>query len=446
MMRTKGSVILAVVFMMLIAFMGLSLLNFSLLHNRIAKARSIHGSRSAALHNLLTVTLHRDTEKISDTEFNGPVIDGAEYFNPVSYPGGRVGSMNLEKSFSFTTREFPVYKIIRSVFRIDVTAENGRQKWRSESIFNIVSGNIPFSFLPVIINPGAMSAETDRFTWPGGKTVNGSIPHHVNNNAEFDIRTYLLQILGISGEELSASGIMDRFGCPVGQGPAGDRICLNTSGDVAGPVFVNGDADKITLSSEGIFQQIEIVQNPDYLRISYSPQQIRIESPGESGILHRKFNEIVIVNGDVLELGSGSSPALTPGSSPEFIILGNINISSSITGKTGPQHSNIHSRITILSAPSPFSGTGSAPALSFSGSGPLIIHGSININGKILVAASEILVRGNIYCRNLSNPENIRVEPFINPEPLANDNFYLRDTAFIRDFRTESIEEVVPDE
>ncbi len=445
-MEKNGSVILAVIFMFLVLFLGLSLLNFTLVHNRVVKARNIHHARSELLHNLLIFHLHKDTEKIRNIKFNSSIDNYKEHFNNMLYPNSMENSVKIKKSFLFNSRDFSLFKLIKVNFGIESISSNGRHKWKSESIFNIISGDLPFSLLPVLINSGGYNIFNEKFIedlLPSTEKHNIFISDH---ESVFDIKSYLAKILGLDRENVNLIALKQLFEQADNESEFRDGIYFPLSAEKAGPVFVQGNTKKILLSIEDEYQIIEIIQNNNYFKIRYSGEQFHYETGGKSGNEHKIFNGKIIVNGNVDVLEAGSDPALAINSHPELIILGNLNICSSITGSITASSCNSKPSITIILAASPFSLKYSIPILRFDSAGPLIIHGSININGSIINDTPEVQISGNLYCRDLKNKGKIKVTPLKNFAPPSIDNFYMKNMTIIRNFRTELIEEIFEDE
>ena len=209
----------------------------------------------------------------------------------------------------------------------------------------------------------------------------------------------------------------------------------------AGPVFVHGEVKSITLSSENNFQIIEIITPDSYFNIHYSTDGYMYQSENMSGYGNISFNQKIIINGNVNILQGAGTHALASDSHPEFIVLGDVNIFSSITGISRNLPGQSASGITIISAPSPFSENNRSPTLTFRSARPVNIDGSININGTIINENSDVTIKGNLYCRELKNSGKIKIDGISSYTPISNCNFFLRNFSFIRDFRTEQIEE-----
>ena len=445
-MKKNGSVILAIIFMFLVLFLGLSLLNFTLVHNRVVKARNIHHARSELLHNLLIFHLHKDTEKITNIKFNSSIDDCKDHFNNMLYPDSKTDSAEIKKSFLFNSRDLLLFKLIKVNFGIESISSNGRHKWKSESIFNIITGDLPFSLLPVLINTGKYNISDEKF-------IKGLLPstekHHVfisDHKSVFDIKSYLAKLFGLDRENVNLIALKQLFEQAANESEFSDGIYFVLSEEKAGPVFVQGNAEKIILSTENEYQIIEIIQSNNYFKIRYSGEQFHYETGGKSENEYKIFNEKIIVNGNVDVLETRNDPALASDSHPELIILGNLNICSSITGSITTAYYNSRPSITILLAASPFSLKYSIPILRFGCAGPLIIHGSININGGIINDSPEVQISGNLYCRDLKNKGKIKVTPVKKLKPPSIDNLYIKNLTIIKDFRTEVIEEIFEDE
>ncbi|MCK4888938.1 MAG: hypothetical protein KAS21_02215 [Candidatus Aminicenantes bacterium] len=445
-MEKNGSVILAVIFMFLVLFLGLSLLNFTLVHNRVVKARNIHHARSEILHNLLIFHLHKDTDKIKNIKFNSSIDDCKDHFNNILYPDSEVNSVKVKKSFSFNTRDFSLFKLIKVNFGIKSISSNERHIWKSESIFNIITGDLPFNLFPVLINSGGYNISNEKFI---KDLLSSTEKHHIfisEHESVFDIKLYLAKLLGLDRENVTLIALKQLFEQTEYESELRDGIYFPCSSEKAGPVFVQGNTEKVMLSIEDECQIIEIVQNNNHFKIKYSKEQFHYETGEKSGNEYKIFNGKIIINGNVNVLEAGSDPALAIDSHPELIILGDLNICSSITGNITTAYYNSRPSITIILAASPFSLRYSIPVLRFDCAGPIIIHGSININGGIINDTPEIQISGNLYCRDLKNKGKIKVTPLKKFKPPSIDNFYIKNLTVIKDFRTELIEEIFEDE
>ncbi|MCK5221390.1 MAG: hypothetical protein KAR14_07415, partial [Candidatus Aminicenantes bacterium] len=282
--------------------------------------------------------------------------------------------MKVKKSFLFNSRDFSLFKLIKVNFRIESISSSGRHKWRSESIFNIISGDIPFNFFPILINSG-------NYDRTYGKFIEEHFPptekHHVftsGHESVFDIKDYLTKLLGLDQEKITLTNLKELLTPEDNGSEFRDGIYLQHSEENSGPVFVQGNSEKITLSVDDEFQIIEIIQSNNYYKIKYSEEQFYYQPGGESRNEYTIFNEKIIVNGNVKVLEAGSDPALATGSHPELIILGDLNICSSITGNNTTASNNSKPSITIILASSPFSQKYSIPLLRFDCEGPLVIH------------------------------------------------------------------------
>ncbi len=435
--REKGSIILSIIFMTLIIFLGLSLLNFTIIHNRIVKARNIHKSRSDSLHNILIDHLHNDLNKIKSTKFASSIDNCKDYFNNNTYPDIIDNSINVKKAFSFTTRNFPMFRIFRGIFEMETIDSAKRHGWKSTSVFNIVSGDIPINIIPVFINPQDHTEVDEEKVCNNLRSIGRDQLLISDQKSVFNICAYIADILKVDQTVMTFDWIMELFGNP----DKCEGIYFVESETGCGPVFAHGEVEKIILSVEKDLQVIEIFSSKSYFRISYSADAYIFQSDNRSGFGYGSFNQKIIINGNVKILRGAETTALSSDSHPEFIVLGDINILSSITGIIGDVPGRPSSGITIISAPSPFSDKSKSPNLTFLSDGPVNIQGSININGIINNKNTNVTIRGNLYCREIKNSGNIQVEDLTSFTPISPHNFYLKDLSFIRDFRTEQIEE-----
>ena len=434
---SKGSIVLSIIFLTLVLFLGLSLLNITIIHNRIVKARNFHRTNSESLHNVLIRHLHIDMNNIKNTHFGSSIENCNSYFNNNTYPEVDEGSIKIKKHFSFYPRDFTMFKIIKGMFEIEALGSSRRHKWKSSSVFNIFSGNIPINFVPIIINPINMSKMEKDLIYNDLYSINRNNIIISDHNPVFDISSYLANILRLEQALLTINSIIELYG----HHEKCKGIYFIESETESGPLFVQGNVESITLSTEDDFQIVEIITAKSRFMIRYTNEGYIYQSDNITQYENRTFNQKIIINGNVKSLQAAGTPALASGSHPEFIVLGNINIFSSITGIDHNIHGIAAPGITIISAPSPFITKSKMPLVIFKPSGPVIIHGSINING-ILINNSDLTIYGNLYCRELKNSGKMKVKNISPLISISPDNFYLSDISFIRDFRIIEIDEL----
>jgi len=438
MKRTGGSIVLTILFMTLVMFLGLSLLNVSILHNRINRARQAHRVRSEFLHNILIRHLHGDTEKIKNTRFDSAIEDIPDCFSHSLYPDICSDSFSLRRSFRFRSRDFGTFRMHHGIFGLDVSDPEKKDTWRSRSAFTLISGDIPFRLIPVIINPPAPTG-SENAKYSG--EIHTEEPYHIvvsDHSAVFNIRQYLADLLNLDPQDLSLPAIRSLYG--TGQREKG--IWLDKDRLDILPVFIQGDADHIRLGVSESNQVVEILAGPDRLTLRYSPVGWEVQSRDNTGSSSGEFLQKIIINGDVHSLESAGFPALADHSRPELIVLGSIVISSSITGVQQNHSGNESPFITIITSPSPFHPGTKNSSLYFSPAGGICVQGVLHINGRVHNKNPGIVLTGSLYCRNLENRGRIEVKktPFV-PESSP-ENFFLTDITIIRDIRSVALEEV----
>jgi len=441
-MNNRGSIILTASFMLLTGFLGFSLLNLTLIHNRTVKARKIYEQRSELIHNKLIYHLHNDKKKIIGTRFKSSLDDFSVYFSQKSYPSVIDGTVRIVKSFSFNSHNFNLFKLIRGKYLIYSTANNKRHKWRSGNTFDIISGDIPINFIPLLVNSKNVNNKIKN-------SVNGSIspPNKKDiSNPEyesvFDTSAHIASILGIDTTSVNISYLTKLLTPEEKKSHLKNGIYMLRRTEKSGPVFVQGNIDKIELSIEDNKQVIELFQNGNYFRIIYTQEFFSYVSGSQCETSGYKFNEKFIINGDVNSIRSKTTPSISPFANPELIILGNARIVSSIIGSKRSGTSNNSSSLTIICSSSPFYPANKYPNIIFEGENPLIIDGSINISGDVINRSKELQINGNIYCENIEDKGKFRVNSNGSLNPISWNNFFIKNFAVLKNFRTDFIEEV----
>jgi len=441
-MNNRGSIILAVTFMVLTSFLGISLLNITLIHNRTIKARKVHEQRSELLHNKLVYHLHNDKEKIIKTKFKSSLTDFTIHFNKEFYPSVSEESVKIIKSFTFNSEDFELFKLIRGKYRIDTIASNKRHKWRSGSTFNIISGNIPINFIPLWTNSHKTHDKKKKSTNDSIFTSNQKNLPESGAKIIFDISKHIASIFEIGISQLNIPYLIELLTPEEKTSYLKEGIYMVQKAEKSGPVFIQGDICAIELSIEENKQIIELFQNNNYFKITYSPDFFSCVWNSQHEIWGYKFNEKFIINGNVDSIRSKTTPSISSNANPEFIIMGNVKIVSSIIRSKKYNSEENSSSITILCSSSPFRKKTICPNIIFSESNPLTIDGSINIQGNLINKSENLLINGNIYCKNIKNEGKMIVNSNKNMKPISWNNFFIKNFAFIKVFRTDFIEEV----
>ena len=156
-------------------------------------------------------------------------------------------------------------------FGIETISSNGRHKWISESIFNIISGDIPFDLFPVLINSGQFNRNREEFIENHLASTEKYNIFISDNESVFDIKSYLAMLLGLDREDLTLETLNKLFEQTNNGSEFMDGIYLSLSEENTGPVFVQGNTEKIILSVEEKYQIIEIIQNNNYFKITDDP-------------------------------------------------------------------------------------------------------------------------------------------------------------------------------
>ncbi len=440
-MNNRGSILITIIFMILISFIGLSMLDLSIIHGKIIKARNIQRSTSEKLFNRLIIHLHNDTEKIIKKEFDTMLNTGYEFFNGINFPDIENKEYKVIKRFKFSYREYPLYRSIKGLFFIKSCLPYNTHSWNSSSIFHILSGNIPFNYIPLYVN---MSNKDGRESFFKDKKIFSERNYNLKkgtDNTEFDIKSHLSFILNIGSNELNIKSIKELLELPGADSFLPDGVYIIESEAEIGPIIVQGDIEKILLSAEKDFQQIEIIKKNKIYKIKYPPGIPGFETENFNCDNSGSFNEKIIVNGNVLSLESSGPVSLHGSARIELIVLGNLTVGSSL--ETFEQSSKtIRSQpLTIIVSNSPFIDMQNTPEVKIKFSEGGTVTASINIEGKFVNLSNKLILRGNLYCENIENIGTIIIEKLSENIPLSNNNFFIKNITILKDYRIDSIEE-----
>lgn len=406
---------MSILLVMLITFLGLGLMSFSILHNSIRGSRTRKISAVARMHPELTYYLHHFYEKVFGTDIRDFSQPETDFFNSVYFPDtAGVNDDRIKISNSFAYCAFPKdgYDKIRVTDVIDVSSPEHNHGIKSVVFFDMACGQIPLTFFPFFLNsapdmPVKTFVEENHIVNDGdGNTVVDDM------EVERDTGGFLMDCLGIQGDELTWALIRMKFGFELSNEPLPNGIHLLEEGGVVRCVFVQGDLDRLVFSTEVDIQKVRFVKNG----ISYEYHY----KPGEDYFMHwidrrledMMFDEKILVNGNIASLEQEGNAAFTAASNITLFATGNIVIRTNLEADSGLKPS-LSTHLTLLSCfEKLFGAEGKTPGITVdtvSLENGAEIQVSIVTDGKVVNKNPKLKVEGSIYCEELENQGVIEV-------------------------------------
>ena len=154
--RNQGSILISFVFVIFLAFAGISLVAFTVMHSMIVRARTTKIMETDKMFQNLIYYLHHFREKIFNERIQDFIKPEVEYFNAAHFPNTTIDNEHA-LSLSFNYFEVPKtgYLKTRVTAALDISsASPSRNNYNlvSRVFIDILSGKLPLTFFPFFLN------------------------------------------------------------------------------------------------------------------------------------------------------------------------------------------------------------------------------------------------------------------------------------------------------
>ncbi len=444
-MKSNGNIIISILFVLLISFLGLSLLSFSIFHTWIRGARTQKISETGRMHQELIYYLHHFREKILKKnlrDFHQPEID---YFNNEYFPNIKSSNDNniiINNSFTHRTIQKEYYKKIRVTDTIDLSSEKNNYGIKSGVFIDILSGEIPLTFFPFFLDK-TIDVPGDTFM-KQNNVINRSSKNMVVDDMEIECNSseYLSGTLDIKGKALSWAAMREKFGFEVSDEPIPEGIHLLKEDDVLKCIFIQGDVEQLIFSTEESIQNILVVKKGFPYGYHYKPGEnyfVYWNNENEELL----FKEKIVVNGNILSLEQEGSAAFTEEANITLFCSGNVTIRSSLeTQNLNLKETKSTNFTMVCSGEKLFNSEELKPGITVDTEDDTVIQASIITDGKLTNKSPKLEVQGSIFCKDLQNEGVIEVT-HLNSGTDCGNYFRTLDFKYINRFYVHAIEEVL---
>jgi hypothetical protein len=427
-MNRRGNMLIAVVFLLFIFFVGAGLISFTLTHIRIMGARTIKTVETGKLFQQQVYYLHHFREEVFSGKFRDFITPETEYFNLQHFPVQVIeGCCVITPSFFFQTMDTgnPDFNKTRVTAVIDVSAEvplsedGNRYHLVSGVSFDILSGKIPLSFFPFLLE-SSISQPAETYL-KEKKVANSGKRNMVAGEVETDLdfSRKVNDTFNIPGSNtLVWQELREKLGLEPSDQPVEDGIYLVVEGSLVRAVFIQGDVERmiffISGAGTGSTQGIRFVLGADTYQLKYIPGSSGIECWDTLLNPDFSFLENIIVNGSVLSVEQEGEAAFHPGSNITLLVSAKAVIRSDLeTGKPALNVGKVKLVHLTLAVGFQhlFRWDGGIPdaGIVVDTVGPANLEVSAVAAGKFSNQSSELNLTGSLYCTELENNGNIEI-------------------------------------
>lgn len=444
--KEKGSIALAIIFILLISFIGLSLLSHVITHQKIVKARTWKIAQTDRLYQNLIIYFHQLRNSIFSGEWQKYTEPEQEYFNRSQFPDYQNLDTNIENAFSYCLDDMQTYRKI--IITDTVTAFSNRHPYRLKAgvIIKLLCGQIPLTFFPFFLNqsidiPESTFLEENRITVP-----DTPLPVIDDSDIEFNTTDFLLHSLKIEGSCLTWRQIREKFGLPSSDAPVEEGIYFVTEGDCMESIFIQGDIERLIFSLNEGRQIVRIIQQGRDFAISYKPGEYDFLYPDFGIVENYLFKEKIIVNGNVWSLLQENDYAFVEQAHLTLLVSGQTFIHSSL--KASEEILDLKkiksTGLTLIaSGHDLFTNPEGQSQVTVAAAEETELDISLVINGKLTNHSTDLLLQGSLFAGELQNSGSIHIAGARSNSDSAA-YFVTGDSKIIHAFFIDYIEEVYP--
>jgi hypothetical protein len=439
--KKEGILLVSVLFVILLTFIGLSLLTSSISHIRIQRARIKKNTAVSGMVQELVCYLHNLREKIFTANLNIYPIPETDYFNREIFPDHKKGPIIISGLFSHRISDYNRFKKIRISDAIQVTSESNNYCVQSDILIDILSGKIPLDFFPLFLSKKIEGPE-ELFLQNQGIDIGGTTNFIISDTAiEFHVSDFLIDSLKISGAILNWENLRKKFGLEIKDEPIEKGIYFIHEDNVLESIFIQDDLQRLIFSTENGRQIIQFYIAGDLYELSYPP--------GQDGFFYWDnqiqndafFKEKIIINGNVWSLEQKNNFAFQEDSHITLLVSGKTIIRTSLKAEhLDVKKMSIPKLTLICSNNSLFNSTD--PSEVIVDTPPHTdIHASFLVNGAFSNRGSDLDIYGNVFAKDIKNQGIIKIIPK-NCNSLLSDYFFTSDFKCVYQFLINFIEEV----
>ena len=457
-MKNKGNILLSVIFVIFLAFVGMSLLTFTVMHTKIVRARTMKLVKTDRIYQDLIYHLHHFREKVFNEKIREFSQPEQEYFNNTYFPD--IITQNRHQIIhSFDYFEIPkaFYTKTRVIVTIDASSGTDSYCLNSQVFIDILSGKIPLTIFPFFMSRGSgnpVPADAEKFLRENN-IINKSDKKVVIDDidAELSIHEFLIDALKITGTNLSWREIREKFGFPSSDEPIPQGIYFLVEDGTLEAVFIQGDIERMIFSAQDQLQKIRLIKNTVPYEFYYKPQESYFECWDYLVSGEILYQEKIIVNGSVWSIEQESDGAFAELSDITLLVAGKAVIRSNLE-TAEPYLSLRQSKLSNLKLVCGkehlehlFDCGGAESALVIDNvdkTNPTDLQVSVIVDGKFTNKDQDLKLSGSLYCKDLENTGTIEIEHMDAVVP-ENNYFNTMEFKYINQFLIHFIEEVYYD-
>jgi hypothetical protein len=410
--KSGGSIVIAVLFMILMSVSGLALLTHSLLHNAIIAARSKKWQRGIELEQAVVQYLHAYRQRLDEGDMNLFAAPQDDYFNCSNFPETGYEDTRVRSLFSRRTLiESGVFSRIQVSNLMTACRPASRLQHHALASVDLLQGDIPLSELFLLLNKEIDGRQSSYLAgkgveWAGRPMIDlpGKPP------ISGDGRIALAAALGLPGSCPDWRQIREKLGLEPSAAAVPPGVYLALGPELVEAVFVEGDLQLLQFGAADGLQSITFVASGCNLELSYRPGQRSLCWSGPEAVDGFGFSEKIVVHGGIVAVMQSGEAAFAASASIQVLASGRITVGSGLVGeKLGLQKTKFARLLLMTEGRDFFSGAALDAAIDLAADDGSIIEAHLVSAGTVVHGDGRLSLSGCLVADDIENSGRLRL-------------------------------------
>ena len=415
--KNRGHIVWSLLFVLLLTLTGLSLLQHTLIHTRIIRARQGRWLAGENCSRALLLCLHHYRQQLLETDFTRLADPLDDFFNRRRFPDQAFAGVPVSGRFSNRLlRQDESLRHVAIAYDVEAFDPGSTLRSRAQAAVVLWQGRIPLSEFPVIIDRDATQPAGDYLAANGIAWSGESRPLVERVNGRLDGERLLVDSLHLSGEIFSWAELRRRLNLEVSNNPIPEGVYVIHNDDLGddaqdgvAAVFVQGDLQQVVFSVRDGMQVIVLQQHDRFFELRYLPGERRFDCWDALQSGERLFAEKLIVNGSINAVLQDSGGAFQKDARLTLMAWGSVCIRSNLEAAAAPGQRQ-KTNLTVITCGRDLSGENPIAAdLIFSGGDSLRVEATLVSSGKIVNQVGQLAITGSLYARDVDNRGRIEL-------------------------------------
>lgn len=408
--QSRGSMILAILFVVFLSLAGMALLTHTLVHQHILSARAKKIAETERIYQELIFYQHQFREKVFGDNLLNIHCPESDYFNLDIFPDVQVNQVLIKNSFSNRIQQQDDYRKIRIIDTIQILSLKSRYQLKTNVIIDLLSGNIPLHLITFFLQakieiPEDIYLKENHIEVKAkGQYLIGDIP------VDFDVTGFLADALKIQGNQLSWAEIRKKFGFDISDEPIEKGIYILAEEGRVETIFIQGDLQKLIFSTREGIQEIQFHLGGQCYQLSYQPQQNYFRCWDPQIPVQSVFNQKIIVNGNLWSLEQSQQSAFLESTNIKLLVSGQTVITTSLeTQNLDIEKIRLNNLTLIGGTHDLFLPENSQPGVTVDIEGKAIIQATILVQGRFENRSEELEISGSLFAEEVHNQGRLTI-------------------------------------